>query len=435
MLKDTRLLGSREDIRISERDSKKALFYLALTGIAGGIPFMLIASTLGIWLIEYNFNAQEIGFLSITTIPYVCKFLYAPLIDNVQLPILSNLHPIKRFGVVSLIFLVTSLIILAHLDPLKDFVSVITILFVISFFAATYEVFLDVLRIDSLKPELMASASAAQVIGFRLGMIFSGLGAVFLSAIISWKAAYLVMAMGCGVGIFSLLKVPESSYTIVPYVYKSPISSLKETFATNLKTFLLIPNLPTLMAFIFTLKIAGSIMLAMGPPFFLSLGFSKIEFVFITKGGGAGIALCGAYLGGVIAHKKTVNLCLKISIILQTLACFLFASLQYTENYRFILSVTTLMIESFSSGTLAVGYISYLSLFCKKPHISGHFTLLYSIGSLSRVLSSMIAGYIATHWGWQHLFAFAAFTLIPVWLYVCDSLQEASNQSRGYKLT
>jgi PAT family beta-lactamase induction signal transducer AmpG len=396
---------------------RPTLLCLLLTGIAGGIPFMLVVSTLAIWLLEYNFNAQDIGFLSLASFPYVCKFLYAPLIDTVSIPIFTKLPPIKRFGILSLCVLACLFLILACINPTKNLLTTIIIVFMISFFSAIYEVFLDILRIYALKPAFIASGAAAQVVGFRIGMILSGVFAIFLSVIVGWHGAYIFMALFCAAGIWGVLNTSEDHFPKECRSGKKTIHVLKESFQTSLRDFFLIPKLANLLVFIFTLKIASSVTLTMGAPFFLSLGFSKIEFASITKGYGVSMALLGAYMGGVVSHKQNMLACIRLSILLQILGCFLFSMLSYAEKQEIFLPIIAISIESFSSGMMAVGYISYLSLFAKKPHVSSHFTLLYSVGSLSRIASSILAGFLCVRYGWQFLFLATATTSIPALYY------------------
>ncbi len=392
---------------------------------------MMIASTLAIWLLEHNFNAQDIGFLSLASMPYVCKFLYAPFIDTVSLPIFTKLPPIKRFGVVSLCCLVCLFLALSCINPSKNFLTMTVIIFLISFFSAAYEVFLDVLRIYALKPIFIASGATAQVVGFRIGMILSGVCSIFLSMIIGWGGAYTFMALCCAAGIWGVLHTPESHFPKESSLLKKkPKGYFKIFFYTTIKSLFLIPKLPSLLAFIFTLKIASSVILSMGAPFFISLGFSKFEFASLTKGYGISMALLGAYVGGVVSNKQSILTCIRFSVALQILGCFLFYLLTYGGNQQLALPVVAISLESFSSGMMSVGYISYLSLFAKKPHVSSHFTLLYSVGSLSRIVSSMIAGFLSVRYGWQFLFLITATTLIPT-LYYTKKLNAGSIAATG----
>ena len=392
-------------------------------GFASGIPFLLTLSTLSIWLVESGFDTKAIGMFTAVSLPYALKFLWAPFLDRVKLPIFSSLHPIKRFGLLALICLITSLVVLAHLDPVEHLMSVVITATCVSFFAATHDIVLDVLRIYASNPSHVGGGAASESIGFRIGMITSGAGAVYLSMIMGWKGAYLVMALCCATGIIGLLNMPN------PASQKQKKLSNKfwrETFLTPLIDLMKSPVLIPLIGFILTIKVAGTIMNALGAPFLFSLGFSKFEYASITKVYGVGLMLLGSFAGGLIVHRRGTVFCLQLATVLQMLACTLFALLASFGQHHTDLLILTLSIESFSSGLLATGFISYLSLFCKSPYVASHFTLLYSLGSLSRVLASIGAGYVAAQFGWVVLFLLSSITLLPALWFLQKTLRKTT---------
>jgi MFS transporter, PAT family, beta-lactamase induction signal transducer AmpG len=389
---------------------------LMAMGFTSGVPFLLTLSTLSIWLSECGFDTKAIGIFTAVSLPYAFKYLWAPLLDRIQLPIFLWLHPIKRFGFLALICLILSLAVLAHLNPVENLVWIAIAATAVSFFAATHDIVLDALRIYASDPSQVGGGAASESIGFRIGMITSGAGAVYLSLIIGWKGAYLAMAACCIVGIIGLFNMPNPpEFKAKP---KGNEKFWKETFLNPLATLLKHPNFVYLIGFILTIKIAGTVMNALGAPFLFSLGFSKFEYASITKVYGVGLMLLGSFIGGLIVHRKGTVFCLQLSALLQILACALFAMLAYLGQHQLDLLIVTLSVESFSSGLLSTGFISYLSLFCKPPYVASHFTLLYSLGSLSRVLASIIAGYVAASFGWVVLFVMSSATLVPALWYL-----------------
>ncbi|MCX7344056.1 MAG: MFS transporter [Proteobacteria bacterium] len=395
---------------------------LMAMGFTSGIPFLLTLSTMSIWLSECGFDTKAIGMFTAVSIPYAFKYLWAPLLDRVTLPIFLWLHPVKRFGLLALLSLITSLVVLAHLNPSENLLYIAIVATLVSFFAATHDIVLDALRIYASDPSHVGGGAASESIGFRIGMITSGAGAVYLSLVIGWKGAYLTMAGCCVVGMIGLFNMPNP-----PEFKKSTVkykNFVKETFLAPLIVLLKYPSFIYLVGFILTIKIAGTVMNALGAPFLFSLGFSKLEFASITKVYGVGLMLFGSFAGGLIVHRKGTAYCLKLSALLQILACTLFAVLAYKAEYHLNLLIVTLSIESFSSGLLSTGFISYLSLFCKPPYIASHFTLLYSLGSLSRVLASVIAGYVAAQFGWVVLFVISSATLVPALWYLQKTLRD-----------
>jgi PAT family beta-lactamase induction signal transducer AmpG len=133
-------------------------------GFASGIPFLLTLSTLSVWLVECGFDTKAIGMFTAVSLPYAFKFLWAPFLDKVKLPIFLNLHPIKRFGLLALISLITSLVILAQLNPVEHLISVVITATCVSFFAATHDIVLDALRIYASDPSQVGGGAASESI-------------------------------------------------------------------------------------------------------------------------------------------------------------------------------------------------------------------------------------------------------------------------------
>ncbi|MCE2716285.1 MAG: MFS transporter [Pseudomonadota bacterium] len=379
-------------------------------GFTSGIPFLLTLSTLSIWLTECGFNTEVIGMFTAVSLPYAFKFLWAPLVDRVHLPFFKGLHPIKRFGLCALICLIASLIVLAHLDPSKNIFHIVFVATAVSFFAATHDIVLDTLRIYASDLKQIGGGAASETVGFRIGMITSGAGAVYLSIIIGWHGAYLVMAACCISGIIGLLNMPDPSTKKEKTLAQKSWQSI---FLNPLKDLLNLPVLVPLIGFILMIKITGTVINALGAPFLFSLGFSKFEYASITKVYGVGLMLLSGFIAGLIVHRRGIIFCLRLAITMQMLGSTLFALLAFLGQHHVDLLIVTLSIESFSSGLLATGFISYLSTFCKSPYVASHFTLLYSLGSLSRVLASIVGGYIAAQFGWVILFLTASMSLLP----------------------
>jgi PAT family beta-lactamase induction signal transducer AmpG len=402
--------------------SNPVFLCLMAMGFTSGVPFLLTLSTLSIWLSECGFDTKAIGIFTAVSLPYAFKYLWAPLLDRVTLPIFLWLHPVKRFGFFALICLITSLCVLAHLDPVENLLWIAVVATAVSFFAATHDIVLDTLRIYASDASHVGGGAASESIGFRVGMITSGAGAVYLSLLIGWKGAYLAMAACCVVGIIGLFNMPD------PPAFKEKTAKYKnfwkDVFLAPLDSIVKQQLFTYVIAFILTIKIAGTVMNALGAPFLFSLGFSKLEYASIVKVYGVSLMLLGSFVGGLIVHRKSTIYCLQLSGILQIIGCSLFALMAYLGQHHLDLLVVTLSIESFSSGLLSTGFIGYLSLFCKPPYVASHFTLLYSVGSLARVITSIIAGYVAAYFGWVVLFILSSATLIPALWYLQKTLQK-----------
>ena len=151
---------------------------------------------------------------------------------------------------------------------------------------------------------------------------------------------------------------------------------------------------------------------AMGAPFLYDLGLSKIEFANITKVFGITLMVFGGLLGGMMIHQLGILQSTLMCVGLQGVSCLMFV-IQSLVGYHLSVLVITVGVESFCSGMVSAVFIAYISNFCRQPYTASHFTLLYSFGSLCRVIISALAGWLADHMGWTTLFLMTGTFTLP----------------------
>lgn len=396
------------------------LCFFAL-GINSGIPFLLTLSTLSIWLSESGLSVTHIGLFTGVSLPYALKFLWGPLIDQTNPPkFLQKLGREKTWGLISQLGLIFSLITLAFLNPKTHLLYIAVVSISAALFSSIQDTVVDSLRIQILsKNKLIGGGAASSAAGFRLGMMISGAGAVYLSMFIGWSGAYLTMALCCTIGGLGLYALPTLHYSTTPQTL-----SLIKPWLELIK----IPGFIYLISFIFFIKIANTVMNSMSAPFLLEIGFSKLEYTSISKVFGVSLTILGNLIGGLMVHRTSATHTLLIAALCQGLACLLFAG-QSIIGYNFNYLIIVLTLESFSSGLLATGFISYLSEFCTKSYCATHFTLLYAIGSLTRIIISMSAGWVADYYSWFWLFLGSSITVIPA-IYILFYISRLNLKSR-----
>src|SRR5690606_1478389 len=184
-------------------------------GFSAGLPLLLVFSTLSAWLRSEGIAVATIGFFAWIGITYSIKFVWAPVVDRLPLPQLT-----KRFGQRRSWMLAGQLMIagglagLALVDPVTQLELVVLLALTVAFGSATQDIAIDAFRIESAPEALQAAAAATYMMGYRLGLIAAGAGALFIAHYVSWSSAYACMALLMSVGIVTALLRPEPARSI-----------------------------------------------------------------------------------------------------------------------------------------------------------------------------------------------------------------------------
>lgn len=393
------------------------IFSLILLGFNSGIPFLLTLSTLTVRLTEEGYNKTTIGLFMFTTLPYSLKFLWAPLLDRCSLPFFTQKFGLRRgWSIFAQMGLILSVLILGLLNPKEHQLALGVASFLVCFFAATQDSVIDAYRIELIPSSQMGIAAAASSIGFRLGMLTSGAGALYLADAWGWGLSYISMGLLMGTALIIILLLPEPSLSqkdkALSYDNLSWPILLKSMFILPFQAFQFKDRLILLLFFVFFFKTADSMLNFLSAPLLYDLGFSKIDFANITKVYGIALMVLGGIFGGLYIRRFGIYSCLILCLILQMLTCFIFSILAHLGHDSLFL-ILSIGFENLVSGITATAFITYLSQFCTPPYTASHFTLLYSFGSLGRTVMSFVAGTMADSMEWATLFLACVLLCVP----------------------
>lgn len=197
-----------------------AMFFL---GFSAGIPLLLIFSSLSLWLREAGVDRGAVTFFSWAALGYSFKFVWAPLVDHVPWPFLTRwLGRRRAWLLVAQLAILTAILLMAAIDPAQGGASLTYMALaavLLGFSAATQDIVIDAYRIEAAETSLQALMSATYIAGYRVGMVVSGAGALFLAAALgttaehyvyeAWRWTYVAMAGTLGVGILTTLLIRE----------------------------------------------------------------------------------------------------------------------------------------------------------------------------------------------------------------------------------
>ena len=196
---------------------RRALVMLAL-GFASGLPNLLIFDTLSLWLREAGLSLQVISIFALATLSYSLKFLWAPLIDRTQVPVLTKLLGHRRSWMLVLQLLVMlGLWLISGTDPVDSLPLMAGFAAFVAFTAATQDIVIDAWRIEAAEVERQGVMAAAYQWGYRGAMVISGAAPLLLAEAYGWSASYAIMAVLMLLGVAGVLGAPrEQAHAIRP---------------------------------------------------------------------------------------------------------------------------------------------------------------------------------------------------------------------------
>jgi len=404
------------------------LLLIGLLGFFSGLPLALTASTLTAWLFESGVERASIGLFAAVATPYAFKFLWAPLMDGVRLPLLSRLGRRRSWMLLAQILLVASMLAMASVNPAEAALTAALIAVVMATASASQDIVIDAYRVEFLPIAEQGAGAAMATFGYRIGMLVSGAGALYLAEYFSWGATYSIMGGVMALGIVCTLLMKESSQegedsrpsepsargaarSIAQHV-RSAKQFFKDSVVAPLTDFMTRPHWFAVLAFIILYKLGDAFLGVMFNPFLLDIGFNKMQIAEIVKLYGFGATLLGVFLGGSMVAKLGMYRALMLSggvHILTNMLLIVQAQLGANEHFL-ILSITS---ENLTGGMGTAAFIAYLSALCSRHYTATQYALVSSLAAFGRTWLSTPSGWLSETVGWEWFFAIACIIAVP----------------------
>jgi len=407
---------------------QRRVLIVLLLGFSSGLPIVLIGSTLQAWMKQSGIDIKTIGLFAAVAVPYNIKFLWAPLVDALDLPVLSKLLGRRRGWLLfSQAWLMAAIVFLGLCDPAVSAFIVAIAALTVATASATQDIVVDAFRVESLPENEQAAGMASYVAAYRVGALVSGAGALFLVTAFqaklgdrtAWTASYVVMAALILIGVIAALLATEpatSAAAEADHALPGHHNSLKRAFWSALDSFrdFLSRDLAlAVLAFVALFKIADALAFALLTPFVLDLGFSLTQLATIRNGVGFIVAVLGGFAGGLVARALPLSASLWIGGFLQTIMILAFSWQAVVGNNLAMLTLTT-AIEFFTDAVGTVIFVAYLSALCKNPlYTATQFALLTAFAALGRNVFALGTGYLAHAVGWAWFFVVCALAGLP----------------------
>jgi PAT family beta-lactamase induction signal transducer AmpG len=403
---------------------------ILLLGFSSGLPLALSGSTLLLWMKDVGVDLGTIGLFALVGVPYTIKFLWAPIVDAFQVPVLSRLLGHRRGWLVfSQILLMAAILLLGIQDPLKAPLMVALAAVIVATASATQDIVIDAFRVEYLPTENQAAGMAYFVAAYRIGMLVSTAGAVALVAYLEyrgvdrdlvWAYGYAAMAGLIVIGMVAALlakepraKEREAEAEAAGERTGNPLARFFRAAYAAFADFFTKKDALLILLFVVLYKLTDALAGVMTGPFVLDIGFDKASYAAIIKGVGLAASLLGGVAGGLLARAMPLSRALMVAGILQALANFTFAwQAELGVNHAAL--VMAISTENFTSAMGTVVFIAYLSALCTSPaHTATQFALLTALASVGRTMLASPAGYLAESLGWVGFFITCAAAAIP----------------------
>jgi MFS transporter, PAT family, beta-lactamase induction signal transducer AmpG len=380
-------------------------------GFSCGLPLLLVFGTLSAWLAEAGISRTEIGMLSWVALAYSFKFLWAPIIDRYDAPVLGRLLGRRRgWMALSQILVALGLVGVASGNPQTSLVFTVVSALLVAFASATQDVVIDGWRINAAPTERQGMMAASYNLGYRLALLCAGAGALYIAEFVSWRSAYLAMAALTVVGLAATLAAPrvneDSSRERVPFS-AAVIDPLTDLFRR--KGLILIPILALIACFRLPDFVAG----VMANPLYIDLGFSKVDIANVSKLYGVWIGIIGAFAGGFALTRIGLWWTLLIGAVIAAASNLMFAWLA-VEGARLDLLTLSISIDNFASGFAGSALIAYMSGLTSPAFAATQYALLSSLYALPGKLIGGASGAVVDAYGYPLLFTATASIGIPL---------------------
>jgi PAT family beta-lactamase induction signal transducer AmpG len=391
--------------------------YAAMVGLgfSMGMPYLLVYITQSAWLSEAKVPIQTIGLMSWLTFAYKLKFLWAPLLEHYDAPLFSRLLGRRRGWIVtSQIAVALALSGVALGEPAARLWWTIAFSAALGIAGATQDIIIDSWRINAVELEKQPLLTSFSEMGYRIGNLAAGAGALYLADSYGWRAAYFCMAALMAPGMISALLAPEPEVDLVaaahrekPKLGQAILAPIKELF-TRLGT-LAIPVFLLIAGF----RMPGYLTNAMAIPLFKSLHYSDSDIATVTKIFGFGIAMAGVFFCSWLVPRIGLMSAMLLGTAAASASHLALAWLAGHGGafWAFALAVG---VEGFAASFATIVLITFMSSLSKAEFAGSQYSLMTSICAMPGFILAGFSGLIVERTGFVAFFHVTALIGLPV---------------------
>jgi len=424
---------------------EKRMARILLLGIISGFPWVLIGSSLSLWLKEDGLSRSTIGWAGLIFAVYAFNYLWAPIIDRIRIPWLTNKIGHRRGWIVTMqAIILVSLICWSIIDPTTNLALVITVGLIIAVASATQDITVDALRIEQIgtnEGASMQAGAAMAVVGWWTGYKLGGVIALNAAEYLQqagfenyWQITFLVLGIviiACNIG---LMFVDEKQTTERQESQKNTDQMIEQKLGSSnvaTKSIAWISGTVAgpiisffkkngfkiaigILGFVFLFKIGEAFLGRMSIIFYKEIGFSKGDIALYSKGLGWITTVVFTLLGGLFAIRSGVIKAMFISGILMASTNLLFSLLAWSGKSEWLFAVAVIF-DDMAAAFATVAFVAFISLLVDRTYTATQYALLASIGTAGRTTLAASSGALVDwlNGDWGIFFVITAVMVIP----------------------
>ncbi|HKQ82760.1 MAG TPA: MFS transporter [Steroidobacteraceae bacterium] len=415
----------------------RAVLSMLFLGFSAGLPFMLVFSTLSAWLRQAGIERATIGMLAWVGIVYSIKFLWAPAVDRVPVPLLTRMLGRRRsWMMVAQFGIALGLMSIAHADPATNVLHIAALALFVAFCAATQDIAIDAWRIESASERMQGGMAAAYQLGYRIAIMVGSAGALWLAADYSWTVAYLSMAGLTSVGVLTTLltreptpregtKSAEAEHRVTAWVAErahwpdwlrnagawfmaaivGPIADFFTRYGLRLGLLI--------FAFIGSYRLTDYAMGVMANPFYLDHGYTLKQVAAVVKGFGLIASMVGVVIGGVVVAKLGNTRALVAGSVMVMCSNVGFSILAATDSASIVGLALANSLDNVAIGIHGTALVSFLSNLTSARYTATQYAVLSSLYAMPGKLLMGTSGFVVDAIGYEAFFLYTSSLSVP----------------------
>jgi MFS transporter, PAT family, beta-lactamase induction signal transducer AmpG len=425
---------------------------ILLLGAISGFPWVIIGSSLSLWLKEDGLSRSTIGWAGLIFAVYAFNYLWAPIIDRVRIPWLTNKIGHRRAWIILMqTIILISLVCWSVINPTANLALIVSIGLIIAIASATQDITVDALRIEQIgehEGKSMQAGAAMAVVGWWTGYKLGGVIALNAAEFFQksgfenyWQITFLILGIviiACNIGLMFIneprshdrqesqkqtdkmieSKIRSSSYAakIISWITGTVAGPIISFFKKNGFNIAL-----AILAFIFLFKIGEAFLGRMSVIFYKEIGFTKSDIALYSKGLGWVTTVIFTLLGGLFAIRSGVIKAMFLSGVLMASTNLLFSLLAWSGKSE-LLFVVAVIFDDMAAAFATVAFVAFISMLVDRTYTATQYALLASIGTAGRTTLASSSGALVDwlNGDWGIFFIITAIMVIPslIFLYI-----------------
>jgi PAT family beta-lactamase induction signal transducer AmpG len=433
----------------------RRMIKILLLGAISGFPWVIIGSSLSLWLKEDGLSRSTIGWAGLIFAVYAFNYLWAPIIDRVRIPWLTNKIGHRRGWIVLMqVIILLSLIGWSMINPTTNLALVISIGLIIAIASATQDITVDALRIEQIgenEGKSMQAGAAMAVVGWWTGYKLGGVVSLSAAEFFQnfgfdnyWQITFLVLGVviiACNIGLMfvheSVRSERKEAQSEFDKIIEDKLTSTKNkaaNFFTKYFTWIIgtvagpiisffkknsFNIAMAILAFIFLFKIGEAFLGRMSVIFYKEIGFTKSDIALYSKGLGWLTTVIFTLLGGLFAIRSGVIKAMFVSGILMASTNLLFSLLAWSGKSELLFAIAVIF-DDVAAAFATVAFVAFISMLVDRTYTATQYALLASIGTAGRTTLAASSGALVDwlNGDWGIFFIITALMVVPSLIFI-----------------